>query len=150
MKQQHPQRSRNGVNRKIEEACSMEGNEGEEGGELHVRIHTSLLICVSALDCLGKILVHRFRIAMPLLQNILAAVIDITTHFHEDLRTKAVQCLQNCVLAQYEMICVDHKVDPDVKQKVLHETTLELLRHIIPVVLYVMSSDVDNVLQPHV
>ena len=99
---------------------------------------------VSALDCLGKILVHCFRIAMPLLQNILAVVIDITTHFHEDLRTKAVQCLQNCVLAQYEMICVDHKVDPDVKQKVLHETTLELLRHIIPVVLYVMSSDVDN------
>ena len=134
-----------GVNRKIEEACCMEGNEEEEGGELHVRIHTSLLdMQVSALDCLGKILVHCFRIAMPLLQNILAVVIDITTHFHEDLRTKAVQCLQNCVLAQYEMICVDHKVDPDVKQKVLHETTLELLRHIIPVVLYVMSSDVDN------
>ena len=132
-----------GVNRKIEDAYAEEYDDAE--GEVHVRIHTSLLeMQISALDCLGKILVHCFRAAMPLLQNILAVVIDITTHFHEDLRTKAVQCLQNCVLAQYELICVAHNVDPNVTPNELHDTTKELLQHIIPVILYIMSSDVDN------
>ena len=57
-----------GVNRKIEDAYAEEYDDAE--GEVHVRIHTSLLeMQISALDCLGKILVHCFRAAMPLLQN---------------------------------------------------------------------------------
>ena len=116
-------------------------NEEEDSGAgmVLVRVRTSMMdMKIGAIDCLSKLMLHCFKSILPLLPSILENIVKLTTYFHGDVRIRAIQTIQNIVLAQYEDV-VGESADPNTTH--LPPSTCTLLESMVPLILHRMDDE---------